>query len=155
MPVIAGAQTSASASATVTAVVAIPLVVTKTSDLDFDRVDRGTNKTIDVTSNKAASFSVVGEPGVPVNVTFSLPTVLDGQYSVGSTLPIGTWTGQMNTTNSPSSGSSFDPSVGSFSANLDATTGALYFFIGATVQPSASQDPGVYQGTLMVTVSYL
>jgi hypothetical protein len=61
----------------------------------------------------------------------------------------------MNTTNSPSSGSSFDPSAGSFSANLDATTGALYFFLGATVQPSAAQAPGVYQGTLMVTVSYL
>lgn len=145
---VAGAQNSASAS--VTASVQQPLTVTKSSDLAFGSVFPGLNKTVAVGDAGAASFSVSGQAGANVNLTFTAPaTIANG----GNTLPIASWTGRWNTTNSAASGTDFTPSGSATSAALSGS-GAIYVFVGATAQPSISQAAGSYSGTLTLTVVY-
>ena len=144
----AGAQNSARAS--VTASVQQPLTVTKSTDLAFGSVFPGLNKTVAVGDAGAASFSVSGQAGASVNLTFTAPaTIANG----GSTLPIASWTGRWNTTNSAASGTDFTPSGSATSATLSGS-GAIYVFVGATAQPSSSQAAGSYSGTLTLTVVY-
>jgi len=139
-----------SASASVTASVQQPLAVTKTNDLAFGTVFPGLNKTVAVSDATAAAFSVAGQAGASVNLTFSAPATI---ASGGNTLPIASWTGRWNTTASASAGTDFTPSASATSATLNGT-GAIYVFVGATAQPSASQAAGSYSGTLTLTVVY-
>lgn len=148
IPTLAGAQTSANAS--VTADVQQPLSVSKTNDLAFGGVFPGLNKTIAVTDAGAAAFSVQGQANASVNLTFTTPATL---ANGGNSLTIGTWAARRNTTNSSASGTDFTPSGSATSATLS-SGGALYLFVGATVQPSSSQAAGTYTGTLTLTVVY-
>jgi hypothetical protein len=147
-PVIAYAQNSANAS--VTADVQTPITVTKTADLAFGSVYPGINKTIAVTDAAAAQFTVAGQASANINVTFTLPTTI---ASGGNTLPIASWTGRHNTTNSSASGTDFTPSSTATSTALPGG-GSLYFFIGATAQPAANQAAGAYSGSMTMTVVY-
>ena len=144
------ARAQNSASASVTASVQQPLTVTKSSDLAFGSVFPGLNKTVAVGDAGAASFSVSGQAGANVNLTFTAPaTIANG----GNTLPIASWAGRWNTTNSAASGTDFTPSGSATSATLSGG-GAIYVFVGATAQPSVSQAAGSYSGTLTLTVVY-
>ena len=139
-----------SASASVTATVQQPLTVSKSSDLAFGSVFPGLNKTIAVGDAGAASFSVSGQAGASVNLTFTAPATI---ASGGNTLPVASWSGRWNTTNSAASGTDFTPSGSATSATLNGS-GAIYVFVGATAQPSSSQAAGSYSGTLTLTVVY-
>jgi hypothetical protein len=146
---LAHAQNSASASAT--ALVQQPIVVTKITDLVFGSVFPGLDKAIAVTDAPgAASFSIAGQANSNVSLTFTLPTTLT---SGANTLSILDWVGLYNTTNSASSGTTFTPATSPTSATLSGT-GALYVFVGATVQPTVAQAAGTYTGTMTLTVVY-
>lgn len=142
------AQTSGSAS--VTADVQQPITVTKTNDLAFGTIFPGLAKTVAVTDGGAAAFSIQGQAGGNVNLTFSLPTSITNG---GATLPLSTWTARRATTNSPSAGTDFTPGAGATSAVLSGA-GHLYVFLGATAQPSSAQPAGSYSGTATMTVVY-
>jgi hypothetical protein len=144
------AQAQQSANASVTADVQQPITVTKTHDLVFGTVFPGLNKVIAVTDAAAAAFSIAGQASSNVNMTFTLPATI---ASGGNTMPIATWTARRNSTASSASGTDFTPSSSATSATLSAG-GALYVFVGATAQPSASQAAGSYSGTLTLTVVY-
>ncbi len=144
----ADAQNSANASATAT--VQQPLSVSKTNDLAFGSVFPGLNKTVAVTEAGAAAFSIQGQANASVDLTFSTPSTL---ASGGNSLNIGTWTARRNTSNSAASGTDFTPSGTATSTTLSGG-GALYVFVGATVQPTVSQVAGTYTGTLTLTVVY-
>ena len=148
LPGTARAQNSASAS--VTADVQQPLAVTKTNDLAFGSVFPGLTKTVAVTDASAAAFTVLGQAGASVNLTFSTPTTL---ASGGNSLTIGTWTARRNTSSSSASGTDFTPSATATSAAIGGG-GGLYVFVGATVQPTTGQVAGSYSGTLTLTVVY-
>jgi len=139
-----------SASANVTATVQQPLAVTKTNDLAFGAVYPGINKTVAVTDAAAAAFSVAGQAGANVNLTFSAPASI---ASGGNSLPIASWTGRWNTTNSSAAGTDFTPSAAATSATLSGS-GAIYVFVGATAQPAVGQAAGAYSGTLTLTIVY-
>jgi Domain of unknown function (DUF4402) len=148
VPLTARAQNNASAN--VTATVQQPITVTKNNDLSFGNVFPGVTKSIAVTAGGAAKFTVAGQVSTPVNLTFTLPATL---ASGGNTLPIGTWTGEYNTSDSPTGGTSFTPSASATTATLH-TDGALYVYVGATASPAAAQVAGSYSGTLALTVVY-
>lgn len=140
-----------SANAGVSATVLTPLVVSKTTDLEFGNVFPGLNKTVAVTDAGAASFSIVGQPSANIHLTFTLPSTLS---SGGNTMPIASWTGRSNTTASPASGTDFTPSASNTASTLPAVTGTRYVYIGATAQPGVAQVAGTYTGTLTMTVVY-
>lgn len=146
----ATARAQNSATASVSADVQQPLVVTKASDLAFGNVFPGLNKTIAVSDAGAAAFSIAGQGGANVNLTFAVPTALTNG---GNSLPLAAWSGRRNTTNSAASGTDFTPGTSATSATLSGS-GALYVFIGATAQPSVSLPAGTYTGTLSLTVVY-
>ena len=139
-----------SANASVSADVQQPLAVTKTNDLAFGSVFPGLNKTVAVTDAGAAAFTVLGQAGASVNLTFSTPTTL---ASGGNSLTVGTWAARRNTSNSSASGTDFTPSGSATSATIGGG-GGLYVFVGATVQPTSGQVAGTYTGTLTLTVVY-
>jgi hypothetical protein len=137
------------ASINVTASVQQPITVTAGNPLAFGNVFPGKPATVAVSSASAGTFSVAGQASTPVSMTFVLPTNLT---SGANNLPIGTWTGNENTTNAPT-GTGFTPSASATAATLSAT-GALYVFLGATVTPAVAQVAGSYSGTVSMTVTY-
>jgi hypothetical protein len=138
-------------SITATATVQTPITVTGTQNLSFGNVFPGVAKSVlysDATNG--GKFSVAGQGSTPVTYSFTLPANLT---SGGNNLPIGSWLGYENATNSTSGGSAITPSATPTSATLSGS-GALFFFLGATVTPPANQAAGSYTGTVTLTVSY-
>jgi spore coat protein U-like protein len=146
----AEAQTN-NASVQATATVQQPINVTGARDLAFGNVFPGVNQSVAVTDPNSGLWSVTGQVSGNVQLTFGLPATLsDGT----NTMPIGTYVGHWNQSNSPVGGTGFTPSAGSTNAQLHAVTGEAYVFIGATVSPATNQPAGTYSGTLSMTVVY-
>ena len=137
-------------SITATASVQSPITVAGSRALDFGNVFPGINKTVAVGDATAGLFTVTGQASTQVTYAFTLP----GNLTNGlNNLPISPWSGYVNTTNSTSGGSSFPPSAVPANATLSGS-GALFFFIGATVTPPNNLPAGTYTGTVTLTVSY-
>lgn len=145
---VAAAQNSANAS--VTAEVQQPLTVTNTANLVFGNVFPGLNKAVAVGDAGSARFTIAGQASANINMTFTLPATI---ASGGNTMPIASWVGRHNTTNSAASGTDFTPSASATSATVP-VGGTLYLFVGATAQPAVSQASGSYSGTMTLTVVY-
>lgn len=151
----ATARTAAAQSGNInaTATVLQPLTVTGVQDLAFGNVYPGVNKTIDYTdATNGGQFSVTGFGGAQVQVSFTLPTALDGPS--GATLPIDSWTGYYNQTNSATTGGSAFSSLSGSTTTTLSGTGDLYVFLGARVVPANNQTAGSYTNTVTMTVAY-
>ncbi|HYL22604.1 MAG TPA: DUF4402 domain-containing protein [Gemmatimonadales bacterium] len=153
--VLAGVATAqaqgVNGSITATAQVQAPITVTGTQNLSFGNVFPGVAKAVAYTdATNAGTFSVGGQASTPVTYSFTLPANLT---SAGNNLPIGSWLGYANTTNSTSGGSAITPSATPATATLSGS-GGLFFFLGATVTPPANLPAGAYSGTVTLTVSY-
>jgi hypothetical protein len=134
-----------------TAQVQTPITVTGTQNLAFGNVFPGVAKAVAYSdATNGGKFSVAGQGSTPVTYSFALPANLT---SGGNNLPIGSWLGYVNTTNSTSGGSAITPSGTPATATLSAG-GQLFFFVGATVTPGPAQVAGSYTGTVTLTVSY-
>jgi len=144
------AQAQVSANITATAVVQTPLTVTGAAALDFQNVFPGLAKTVAPTAATAGRFTVGGQLNAEVNITFVLPTNLTFG---ANNLPIGTFTGGRNTANNQAGQTAITP-TGTTTTRLDAVTGALYIWLGATVTPTVAQVAGTYNGTVTMTVAY-
>jgi len=151
---VAGAVTAqaqgVNGSITATASVQSPITVTGSQNLAFGNVFPGIAKTIAVTDPGTGLFSVTGQASTPVTYSFALPLNL---VNGGNNLPIGTWTGQHNTTAAPTGGTIFTPTAVAAGATLSGT-GTLFFYVGATVTPPNNLPAGTYTGTVTLTVSY-
>lgn len=146
----AEAQTN-NASIQATAQVQQPINVSGARDLAFGNVFPGVNKSIPVTDPNSGRFDVTGQASANVQLTFSLPATLsDGTNS----MPIATYAGHWNQTNSPVGGTGFTPSAAPTNAQLHAVTGEIYVFVGASVSPATNQPAGLYTGSLSMTVVY-
>jgi hypothetical protein len=139
-----------SASIQALATVYQPITITGARNLDFGTVFPGVNKTIGTAAATSGQFSLTGQASGNVNLTFTLPTTL---ASGANTMPIGTWTGCLNGTNSTSGCTSFTPS-GSATASTFSSGGALYVWVGGTVTPGAAQAAGNYTGTVTLAAAY-
>jgi len=145
----AAAQNNATINAT--AVVQQPIVVAGLRTLDFGNVFPGVSKAIAVAAGTSGQFSITGQSGAAANMTFVLPANL---VNGGNNLPIGTWTGYWNQSNSAvAGGTAFVPSAGLTPMTFSGT-GTAWVFVGATVTPAVAQVAGTYTGTVQMTVTY-
>jgi len=144
----AEAQTSAGIQATATVLSA--LTVAAGNNLQFGNVTPGVNKTVGFAAAGAGRFDVTKADGAGVTLSFTLPTDLTSGTDL---LPIGSWTGGWNTTQTPAGATGFTPSPAG--TNTAATAGtALHVYVGATVSPAAGQAAGSYIGTVTMSAIY-
>jgi hypothetical protein len=138
--------------------VTVGMTITTLRNLDFGSVPKGVATTVLPTAAGAGAWQVDGNKNAFVTITFTLPTVLNNiQAAPGSTMPItfSTTSAIWNrTTNNPAAGTAFDPSVGTTGRFGPPATPRLFVWIGGTVNPAANVKPGIYQGTILVTLVY-
>lgn len=147
---LATAAQAQSANINATAVVYQAMTVTGARALDFGNVFPGVAKSIAVAAATSGRFDLTGQASANVNLTFTLPTDLT---SGANNLPIGTWTGCTNATNTTTGCTTFTPS-GSATASAFSGTGNLFVWVGGTVTPAANQAAGTYNGTVTLTAAY-
>lgn len=149
----AAAAQARSATVSVTANVGKRALVFGDADLAFGNVFPGVAKTVAPTDAGAGRFHVRLRPGDHVTLVFDLPTQLVGPG--GATLPIGSWTGLWNTTNSTAGATAFTPSSSATTIQIGSGGGAAsYVFVGARVSPAATQPAGAYTATITLTGAY-
>ena len=141
------------ATVTATASVSAAITVASTHTLTFGTVTQNVAKTISANDINAGQLVFSGSPSSPASVTFtSIPTALLGPG--GASLPIDTFSGYFNTSNSPSGGTAFIPSPVAQAAGVSSPSGQLYIFFGATVHPGLEQPTGAYRATIVMQVAY-
>jgi hypothetical protein len=142
------AQTSANIQATATVLSAV--TVTAGNNLQFGNVTPGVNKAVAIADAGAGRFDVVKAANEGVTLAFTLPTdLVDG----GNNLPIGSWTGGWNTSQTPAGATGFTPSGAGTNTTATAGTG-IFVYVGATVSPPPAQPAGSYAGTVTMSVVY-
>ncbi|MBK6781801.1 MAG: DUF4402 domain-containing protein [Gemmatimonadetes bacterium] len=146
----AAGASAQSANINATATVYQALTVTGARALDFGSVFPGVAKSIVVSDATSGRFDLTGQASANVNVSFTLPTNLT---SGANNLPIGTWTGCTNPTNSTAGCTSFTPSASATPTAMSGA-GALFVWVGGTVSPAANQAAGAYTGVVTLTAAY-
>jgi hypothetical protein len=147
LPAVAGAQ---SASIQATATVVTPLVVTAGQALAFGNVFPGVAKTIAHSDAASGRFNLTGYLNSQVALTFTLPTNLT---SGANNLPINNWDVRVNGTNA-AAGATAITVVSGTAVNSNLNNGNLFVFMGARVQPTATQTAGSYAGTITLAAAY-
>jgi len=106
----------------------------------------------------AGEWQVTGNANAFVNISFTLPTQLVNiQAQPGSTMPISfsaTSALWRRATNNPVGANVFNPAVGAVGRFGPNPNNHMYIWIGGTVTPAATAKPGIYQGTIIVSLSY-
>lgn len=146
----ASAAQAQSANIDATATVVTALTVTTGQDLDFGNVFPGAgNQTVAPTDGTSGRFTLNGALGAEVSMTFTLPASLAGP---GAPMLIGSWAGLQNNVATPG-GAAFVPGAGIL-GTLDAATGDLFIFLGATLTVPAVQAAGSYTGNIVLDAVY-
>jgi uncharacterized protein DUF4402 len=139
-------------------IITVGMTITTLRDLTFGSVPKGVATTVLPTAAGAGEWQVDGNRNASVTITFTLPTVLNNiQAAPGSTMPItfSTTSAIWNrSTNNPAAGTVFNPNVGTTGRFGPPATPRLFIWIGGTVNPAANVKPGIYQGTIIVTLIY-
>jgi len=135
------------------------LTITTLSDLNFGSVPKGVATTVQPTAAGAGAWQIQGSKNADVSVTFVLPALLTNiQALPGSTMPVsfGATSARWNrATNNVAAATVFNPSVGTTGKLGPPANPFLYIWIGGTVTPAAAAKPGIYTGTIIVTIAYL
>jgi hypothetical protein len=148
------AQVSASDNIQVTGTVAGAISVTRGNDLTFGVIIPGLSRTINPWDPGAGTFTVSGQSGAGVQLTFpSTPVVMTG---TGLDIPLGLQL-VYNTANDPTGGSTIDPvaTPNPITTLSSDATGVLYVFLGGTVTPDGAQAPGNYSATFTLSAAYV
>jgi hypothetical protein len=145
---------SLTAQSMVTASVLQPITVTAIP-MSFPAVYSGTPATIAPEDVRALRVLLDGAPALSVDVTYeSLPSALTLQ-GAGVALPIGTWRQRTGPDCSGSSGVALPGGTVSLALSpTSSANGRTAVCLGATVSPSPTQAPGVYTGTVTISVRY-
>lgn len=146
LPTMARAQT---ATLQATAVVQTALTAAGTRALSFGAAFPNTTRTIPTNSASAGYFTLNGQNGGEVSITFpSLPTDLDNG---GVLLPV-TFTSAWATTLAGT-----QTAIASMSSptlqRLDASAGTMFVFVGGSVSPT-TQAAGTYTATVTLNAAY-
>jgi hypothetical protein len=159
--VAATGRAAGQAGATVSAdavVVTVGMTITTLSDLNFGTVIKGVSTTVLPTDAAAGAWQVTGGANAFVIISFTLPTVLTNiQALPGSTMPItfsATSARWNRANNNPAAGTPFDPAVGAVGRIGPPANPNMYIWLGGTVSPAAAAKPGIYQGTIVVSLTY-
>ncbi|MCC7052589.1 MAG: hypothetical protein IT355_04935 [Gemmatimonadaceae bacterium] len=147
---VAGTMRAQSATTQATATVVTPLVVTGIAPLAFGVVYQGVSKTIANNAASSGRLRVTGFGTSQIRLTVTLPAVLTNG---ASTMPINQYSVRINGVNNIAGGQVFSLVSGN-SLVGPLTAGNVYLWVGARVQPSASQAFGSYAGSLVLTAVY-
>jgi hypothetical protein len=151
------AQSGASVTADAV-VVTIGMTITTLRDLDFGTVIKGVATTVLPTAATAGAWQVTGSSNAFVIIGFTLPTQLTNiQALPGSTMPItfsltsARWN---RANNNPAAGTPFSPAIGAVGRFGPPPNPNMYIWLGGTVNPAAAAKPGIYRGTVIVSLIY-
>lgn len=142
---------------TTEATVLNPLQVSGVWSLEFQTVLRNRRTTVAATNVFSGAFSVTGQAGAQIAVSFALPTRL---VRVGGTegLPIDTFTGCIAAVYPLGTNpcTTFTPSAAP--TNVTLTGGLRWFYIGGTVDTrtavAGNPPDGSYRSSIVMTASY-
>ena len=124
------------------------------NNLDFGDVYIGYSKIVNHTDAGAAKFRLYQnrKNNPNINVTFALPgSLVNGTYSVPVTF--GSTTSAWSLTDLPTGRTNFNPNT-TLRRRLARNTN-LYIWLGGNVIIPVSNIPGVYSGTITVTITVL
>lgn len=135
------------------------ITVTALRDLTFGTVLKGVATTVLPTDANAGAWQVQGDKNANVTIAFALPTQLVNiQALPGSTMPItfGATSARWNrATNNVAAATAFNPASGVSGKLGPPGNPYIFLWIGGTVNPAATAKPGIYTGTIVVTIAYL
>ena len=155
-----GAAQGASASFSADAVVVtVGMTVATIQDLNFGTVPTGVATTVAPAGATAGQWEITGNPNAFVTIAFTLPTVLTNiQALPGSTMPISfglTAALWRRANNNPAGATAFSPALGTVGRFGPPANPTINIWIGGTVNPVAAAKPGIYQGTIVLSLTYL
>ncbi len=155
------ARAEAQSGATISAdavVVTVGMTIATLRDLNFGTVIKGVATTVLPTAATAGAWQVTGSSNAFVIISFTLPTQLTNiQALPGSTMPIafsGVSAIWRRATNNPVGGTIFNPAAGAVGRFGPPANPNMYVWVGGTVNPAATAKPGIYQGTVIVSLIY-
>jgi hypothetical protein len=153
----AAAQAGSSVSADAV-VVTVGMTIATLRDLNFGTVIKGVPTTVLPTVAAAGEWQIRGSGNAFVVISFTLPTTLTNLQALpGSTMPIAfsavsaIW---RRATNDPVGGNVFNPATGAVGRIGPTANPTMYIWLGGTVSPAAAAKPGIYQGTIVVSLTY-
>jgi spore coat protein U-like protein len=159
-PATAAAQGTSSTTNVTVLVAGAAITFTNLQNLNFGTVTRGVPATVVQNTAAAAKVRVAGSANAFTQIRFTLPAQLPNIQAVpGINMPItfaansARW---RRTNDNPGGGTIFNPAVGVNNARFgNAANPYFYVYLGGTVSPTATQAPGIYQGTIILTITYL
>jgi hypothetical protein len=151
-----------SPSGTVTAdavVVTVGMTIATIQDLSFGTVPKGVATTVAPAAPAAGQWHITGNPNAFVTIAFTLPALLTNiQALPGSTMPIAfglTSALWRRASNNPAGATSFSPALGTVGRFGPGPNPTINVWIGGTVNPALTAKPGIYQGTVILSLTYL
>jgi len=136
----------------------VGMTITTLRDLAFGTVIKGVATTVLPTAATAGAWQVAGSANSFVIISFTLPTVLTNiQALPGSTMPItfsGTSARWNRATNNAPAGTAFNPASGAVGRFGPPPNPNMYVWVGGTVNPALTAKPGIYQGTVILSLTY-
>jgi hypothetical protein len=139
-------------------VVTVGMTIATLRDLNFGTVIKGVSTTVLPVAANAGEWQVGGSANAFVVISFTLPTVLTNiQALPGSTMPISfnaTSAIWRRATNDPAGGTIFDPASGAVGRLGPPPNPTMYIWLGGTVNPALTAKPGIYQGTVVLSLVY-
>ena len=140
-------------------VVTVGMTIATIQDLNFGTVPKGVATTVAPAGATAGQWQITGSGNAFVTIAFTLPTVLTNiQALPGSTMPIAfglTSALWRRANNNPAGATPFSPALGTVGRFGPPANPTINIWIGGTVNPAAAAKPGIYQGTIILSLTYL
>ena len=159
LPASATAQGPSASFTADAVVVTVGMTIATLQDLSFGTVPKGVATTVAPAAPAAGQWQITGNPNAFVTIAFTLPTVLTNiQALPGSTMPItfgltsALW---RRASNNPAGATAFSPALGTVGRFGPPPNPTINIWIGGTVNPAPTAKPGIYQGTIILSLTYL
>jgi hypothetical protein len=140
-------------------VVTVGMTIATIQDLAFGTVPRGVATSVAPAAATAGQWEITGNPNAFVTIAFTLPTQLTNiQALPGSTMPISfglTSALWRRANNNPAGATAFSPALGTVGRFGPPPNPTMNIWIGGTVNPAPTAKPGIYQGTIILSLTYL
>jgi len=159
LPASAAAQGPSASFTADAVVVTVGMTIATLQDLSFGTVPKGVATTVAPAAPAAGQWQITGNPNAFVTIAFTLPTVLTNiQALPGSTMPVSFGLASAlwrRASNNPAGATPFSPALGTVGRFGPAPNPTMNIWIGGTVNPTPAAKPGIYQGTVILSLTYL
>jgi len=140
-------------------VIGDPITFQNLQDLNFGIVPRGAVTTVLRTSASAGTVRATGTPNAFAQIQLTLPTQLPNIQAlpgISMAITFGATSAAWNrATNDAGGATIFNPASPTTGRFGPPPRPYLFVYLGGTVNPTPTQAPGIYQGTIILTITYL